>query len=353
MRLHEAGEFGLIDRLRRVLDARGAAPGDVAGATPGARRRPAGPRLALGIGDDAAIWEQDAAALVATTDLLVEDVHFDLHLTTWHDLGWKALAVNLSDIAAMGAAPTLAFVSIGLRGQATVEDVEALYEGMQRLAVQSGCTVAGGDTVGSPAATVINVTLLGQVPRRERESLLRRDRGRPGDLVAVTGTLGASAAGLYALQHPAAADGAAPRALVEAHLRPTPQLTAGTLLRQSGVRCAMDISDGLLADLAKLCAASGTGAVVRAPALPLSMDAMALYPEQALEWAAGGGEDYQLLFAAPSSVMRPALDAVRAAGVAATEIGSLVDGGGVHLVDASGADMQVRARGWDHFMEHA
>jgi thiamine-monophosphate kinase len=287
--------------------------------------------------------------------MLVEGIHFDLALTTWHDLGWKSLAVNLSDVAAMGAAPSFALVSIGLPGEVAVDDVEALYKGMHTLAAASGCVVAGGDTVATGGDVVINVALLGHVPMDEEATLLRRSAGQPGDLVAVTGVLGASAAGLYALQHPESAAPAVRDVLADAHRRPRPQLAAGQLLRKTGVRCAMDISDGLLADLGKLCAASGTGGVmgaaVRAQALPMHPAVVDAYPDRALAWAAGGGEDYQLLFCAPPPVMERALAGLAEAGTRATPIGELTAGSRVRLLGPGGEDQTPATRGWDHFTQ--
>ena len=329
----QIGEFGLIDRLCLALGR-------------------SGPSAVIGIGDDAAAWNQPAAVLVASADMLVEHVHFDLRLTGWRDLGWKALAVNLSDLAAMGAAPAWALVSIGLRPEIAVDDVLAFYEGMAALAAEAGGAIAGGDTVSVPRDVVIDVSVLGTVPAGEAETLLRRDRGAPGDRLAVTGVLGASAAGLYALQHPGTAPERLVAPLVEAHRRPQPQLRAGQALRAAGVRCAMDVSDGLLADLEKLCIASGTGAVVRAPDLPLHPAARGAFPAHALDWATGGGEDYQLLFAAPAVTMRNALERLARQGIPAREIGQLLPPGQparLRLVDERGDDVPVALRGWDHF----
>ena len=167
--MREVGEFGLIERLAEVIG------------------RGAGPRPLIGLGDDAAAWVQPEAILVASTDLLVEGIHFDLALTTWPDLGWKALAVKLSDLAAMGATPAWALVSIGFPPQTRVEDVGALYEGLRRLADEVGCAIAGGDTVSVRADGVISVTVLGTLPAGEADAALRRNTGRPGDRLAVTG----------------------------------------------------------------------------------------------------------------------------------------------------------------------
>jgi thiamine-monophosphate kinase len=282
--------------------------------------------------------------------MLVEGVHFDLALTGWYDLGWKALAVNLSDVAAMGARAARAFVSIGLRSDETVAGVLDLYRGMRDLAGRSGCAIAGGDTVSVREARVINITVLGDVPAGEEQTLLRRDRGRVGDLIGVTGTLGGSAAGLFALQHSESCTAAQCEVLAAVHRRPEPRLIAGDVLRRAGVRCAMDVSDGLMADLGRVCAASRVTAVVRAAALPVHPVAAAAYPDRALAWAAGGGEDYELLFAVSPRAAAGAFEALRAAGVQASEIGTLVDGGGPpRLVDDTGRAVPLLQRGWDHF----
>jgi len=331
--LRETGEFGLITKLAQTI-----------GSTT---------RLLVGIGDDAAAWHQPAAGMVATTDMLVEGNHFDLALTGWHDLGWKALAVNLSDIAAMGASPLFAFVSIGLRPETRAEDVIDLYAGMRALSDESGCFVGGGDTVSVRSEIVLNVTVLGSVPVGESDTLLRRDRGRPGDVLAVTGTLGGSAAGLRVLQRgfSSSISVAPPLAaqLIEVHRRPQPRLAAGAALRRVGVKCAMDVSDGLLADLGKLCDASGCGATVHAASLPLHPALRDADPEQARAWAAAGGEDYELLFAAPAAVWRAAAAALAAVGVPVTEIGRLNAERGVRLLDERHQELRPAQTGWDHF----
>lgn len=332
--LGETGERGLLSSLTALLG--------------GSRGSPA---LVRGIGDDAAIWQQPAAAMVATTDMLVEGVHFDLAFTSWHDLGWKALAVNLSDVAAMGAAPLLALVSLGLRQDNAAGDVIAFYDGMRLLASQSGCAIAGGDTVAVGSDIVINVVALGTAGADETETLLRRDLGRPGDLVAVTGALGASAAGLRLLRQGASNSPTDP--LTTAHLRPVPRLGAGQALRRAGVRCAMDLSDGLLTDLDKLCAASACAAELDAPAVPIHSGALALLPDVALDLALGGGEDYELLCAAPPGVIALAQTLLADLGLPLTVVGRLVPGSGVRLLDARGRERTAPPPGWDHFASGA
>ena len=287
MLVRELGEFGLIERLFRRVSASPAGT-----STPGAPLL----RIQVGIGDDAAVWDAAGASEVLTTDTIVEGTHFTLETTGWNDLGWKALATNLSDVAAMGAAPGLAVVTLGLPPDTRVEDIDALYDGMLEAAETFGATVAGGDVVASPTL-FITVALSGALPGAP----MLRSSASPGDLIGVTGSLGASAAGLAALQGASAAAGTA--ALKAAHRRPWPRVREGMVLAALGVRCAMDITDGLVVDLSKLCTASGCGARLEAACVPLHPAALAAFPGEALAMALNGGEDYELLFAAPPRLM--------------------------------------------------
>jgi thiamine-monophosphate kinase len=272
------GEFELIAALTRHLDP--AADG-------------------LGIGDDAAAWQPSPGALVvATTDMLVEEVHFRLEWTSPRDLGWKALAVNLSDLAAMGATPGRALVSVALLpGQA--ELVEEMYEGLSDLARATGTRIVGGDTVRTSGPLVVNVALLGEAaPGR----LLRRDGAAPGDLLVLTGAVGASAAGLALLLQGNPETLARPEAtaLLAAHHRPQPRLRAGQELARLGVHCAIDVSDGVASEAWHLARASGVAIRIDVDRLPLDPAAVALLgAAEARRHAVSGGEDYQLLFTAP------------------------------------------------------
>jgi thiamine-monophosphate kinase len=275
-----AGEFELIASLASRLDA-----------------APDG----LGIGDDAAAWRAGPGALVvATTDMLVEGVHFRLDWTSPRDLGWKALAVSLSDLAAMGATPGRALVSVALLPAQTAL-VEEMYEGLSELARLSGTRVVGGDTVRTSGPLVVNVALLGEA---EPGRLLRRDGARPGDLLVLTGAVGASAAGLTLLLEGDRERLARPEAatLLAAHHRPNPRLAAGRAIAALGLGCAIDISDGVASEAWSLARASGVAVRLDTDRLPLTAAAVALLGEaKARRLAVSGGEDYQLLFAVPEA----------------------------------------------------
>lgn len=338
--VREIGEFGLIAALRAALPAAVAE----------------GPALAVGIGDDAAVWRPTAGeALVVTADGLVEGVHFRLDpgWTDWRSLGHKALAVNLSDLAAMGAVARLATVTLGLRGTERVADLTALYAGVGALAERAGVLIAGGDIVASPAALGIHVTAIGET-RGGR--VLRRAGAQPGDVVAVSGTLGASAAGLRLLQDGAAGPrggAATASALIDAHLRPEPRLALGGMLLAGGATAAMDLSDGLLGDLPKLLAASGTGARLDAAALPVAAAVRALFPDEWLELATRGGEDYELLFTVPPEAFAALRRDADEFGATLTAIGEIAEWRAEEPVlvirGLGGVEAPVRAGAFDHF----
>jgi thiamine-monophosphate kinase len=253
----------------------------------------------LGIGDDAAAWSPTPGSLVvATTDMLVEGVHFRLDWTSPRDLGWKSLAVNLSDLAAMGATPGRALVSVALlSGQAAL--VEEMYEGLSELARLTGTRVVGGDTVRTSGPLVVNVALIGEAAP---DRLLRRDCAMPGELLVLTGEVGASAAGLALLLEGDRARLGRPEAapLLAAHHRPTPRLAAGQAIAAMGLRCAIDVSDGVASEAGHLAVAGGVAITLDIDRLPLHPAAVALFGEaEARRLALSGGEDYELLFTVP------------------------------------------------------
>lgn len=328
MEISALGEFGLITRLRQWFEAWGVA------------RHPG---LVVGIGDDAAVWRARGAFQVITTDAMVEGVHFRLEEATWPELGWKALAINLSDLAAMGAEPDLAVVSMALPANTPVESVEAFCQGMAELARQHGVAIAGGNLSGSTQVQV-HVTVTGHLPRGSQP--LTRSQARPGQAIAVTGSFG-GAAGWLRLGGRTKGAGLA-LALRQAHYRPQPRLAEGRLLRRAGVVAAIDISDGLADDLGKLCQASGVAARLDPSRVPLNPGLANADPMLGRELALYGGEDYELLFCAPAGIV--ATLAAQAA-VAITAIGEIVAGppGEVWLVKPGGAEALASPRGWDHF----
>lgn len=338
MKISELGEFGLIEVLAEMVAA--SAPRD----KETAERRP----LVLGIGDDAAAWRVDDSVQLATVDTLVQGIHFNLETTSWEELGWKALAVNLSDIAAMGGVPRYALVSLSLPSHTDVENVKALYKGMLALAKQSGVTIVGGNMSGAPAA-VISITLLGDTASKEKE-MLTRSAARAGQKIAVTGSLGAAAAGLEMLTKHLSFDSKAAEALRKAHLTPNPRVSEGRLLVQNGVRAAIDISDGLLADLRHICESSKVGARLEIERIPVHPAVKENFGEKALQLAMSGGEDYELLFTA-SAVIIEKVKAALACPV--TIIGDItaVKAGEVVLLDKEGNRMDAATHGWDHFAE--
>ena len=339
MLVRDIGEFELIGKLAAAIAA--SSQRDIQSLNE------RGFKMLRAIGDDAAAWHSPQGISVFTADTMVEGVHFERRYTGWRDLGWKALATNVSDVAAMGCAPTYATVTIGLRGDIPVDGLTEMYTGMMELTEACGGAVVGGDIVKSPVF-FISVALQGVGHADTHDALLLRDNARPGDLIAVTGTLGASAAGLKLLTEGADAAGLASYAfLMNAHNRPMPRVPEGEVLARAGVRCAMDISDGLVDDLGKLCRASEVGARINATDIPADDRLKATYPSSWLKLALGGGEDYELLFTAPPEVMQSATVTLESP---VTVIGEVVEvGQGVNVLDEDGIPMMIGSGGWDHF----
>lgn len=304
--------------------------------------------VVLGIGDDAALLKPPAGQqLVACTDTLVEGVHF-LRGTAPQDLGWKSLAVNLSDLAAMGATPAWALLALTLP-QPDKPFVEAFADGFAQLARKHAVALIGGDTTQGPLS--ITVSAFGFVP--ESRALLRSG-ARAGDAIFVTGTLGDAAAALRLIRDSGLGtrDPTNEQARSELSVRldhPEPRIAAGQALRDVASAC-IDVSDGLLADLAHICAASGVGALVEADGLPLSSAMLALFDaEQRRGFALSGGDDYELCFTASvDRADRIAADFARL-GFGASRIGRIVAEPGVRVRDASGSTVETADRGWQHF----
>lgn len=323
-------EFSLIERLR----ARTAQKRD---------------DVRLGIGDDAAVLAVPAGhELVVAVDTLVDGVHFP-HGTAPADIGWKALAVNLSDLAAMGASPAWALLALTLPSAphiaATVDLVDGLAEGFAQLAQAHRVALVGGDTTRGPLC--LSVSVHGFVPAGQA---LLRSGARVGDAVLVTGTLGDAAAGLRVLSSGADAQDEQRRALLRGRLnRPQPRVAAGLALRGRATAC-IDVSDGLLADLGHLCAASAVAAELEVASLPLSPALLGAFDDAtAQQFALCGGDDYELCFSVPMARLGEVQADLARLGCGATRIGRIVEGEGVRVRDVNGGWLPLKQRGWDHF----
>jgi thiamine-monophosphate kinase len=330
--LSDIGEFGLIRRFSPAF-AEGWPPG------------------AIGIGDDCAVlpWRRDARLLV-TTDLLVEDIHFLRSRISPHDLGYKSLAVNLSDIAAMGGRPLAAFLSLGLPNGLDIEWTDAFFAGLRSLSRAESVPLLGGDTTGTPGPLVVNLAVLG---RAHPTRIKLRSGARPGDVVCVTGTLGDSGGGLRVLleERPCGRDEAF---LVRRHHRPRPHLREGEWLgRRAGVTAMMDVSDGIASDLRRIMERSRCGAEVDLDRLPTSasLRRTALrYGWNLDEVAAGGGEDYCLLATIREGDLgRTALGFRRAFGRRLVPIGRITAEADRPVFLRKGRPVRLSERGFDHF----
>jgi thiamine-monophosphate kinase len=327
LRVSDTGERALIERIRARLPA-------------------APPELVVGIGDDAAVAAPDRGALqVLTTDALVEGVHFDRRFSAPADIGYKALAVNVSDVASMGGTPRFALLSLMLPPDTLVADVDGLLDGLIELASTSAITLAGGNITRSPGPLILDVTLVGSVKPRK---ILKRNGAKAGDALYVTGQLGGATAGLEWLR--AASGGAAHVAgqlarpedaelasCVARHCRPEPRARIGALLgRNRAASACMDLSDGLADGVAQITGASGVGATIDPALLPLHPGARAWFTAAGRDpvgACVGGGDDYELLFTVPRRA-RGRLRAVirEARGVPVTRIGEITAGRTIGLL---------------------
>lgn len=306
------------------------------------------PDLLLGIGDDAAlVGDRAGCAWAISKDLLVEDVHFSLAYTDARLLGRKAMAVNLSDLAAVGAEPAFVLLSLALTERFRSGQVEHFLEGAQSLIREFGVVLIGGDLSHSPDRLVIDVAALGKC---KFEEAVRRDRAKPGDQIFVSGRLGASRAGLELLKRGLRLDTARTeqaRQSILSHLDPSPRVPLGRLLAGHRLASAMiDLSDGLSTDLGHVCEESRVGAIVHAASIPTAEpDSESNLPT--LEMALHGGEDYELLFTVPAeSVSR--LKAL-VSGHTVTRIGEITAEAGAVYLEDHGELEPLPPAGFDHF----
>jgi len=334
MKISELGEFGLINLIQSISDKFRNS------------EQASWQQLLVGIGDDVAAWQGDNHIQLATTDTLVQDVHFDLDIITWEELGWKALAVNLSDIAAMGGVPRYALISLACPGEIEVENISKLCHSMAALAAEFGVAIVGGN-LAAALNLVITITVLGC---SRNKSMLRRSAAMPGEQIAVTGYLGASAAGLEMLKEKISLNAETTNTLRKAHLQPMPRVEEGQILIEQGVNSAVDISDGLIADLDHVCEASKVNARIDIAQVPIHPLVKANFPNY-LELALYGGEDYELLFTADKAIADQARGALNCP---VTVIGDVVTESlpnRVTLMDSKGNVVPYKKGGWEHFRE--
>lgn len=332
MKVSELGEFGLIELLAGIVDK---------SKNPQAT---SWQQLLIGIGDDAAVWQNTDFIQLATTDSLVQDTHFDLDVIGWEELGWKAVAVNLSDVAAMGGIPQYALVSLALPGELEVDCVASLYQGMIQIANQFEVAIVGGN-IASASEVMITITILG---RLEGKSALVRSAAKPSDQVAVTGYLGLAAAGLKMLKEDLSFKPETNKLLRQAHFKPVPRIGEGQILLRQGVKSAIDISDGLIADMTHICKASKVSARIWEELVPVHPAIQASFKTDCQRLALTGGENYELLFTATSEVIDEVKQAIHCP---LTIIGEVIEEipPQVILVDAAGKSVPWEQAGWEHF----
>jgi thiamine-monophosphate kinase len=305
-------------------------------------------RVVKAIGDDASVTVQSGGArLIATTDSLVEGVHFSLDYHDPYRLGRKALAISLSDVAAMGAAPLFFLSSVTVPGRVGAAFLDELYRGLGDMATERSTTLIGGNTASSMHEITLTTTVLGEALPDE---VVYRSSARPGDALFVTGMLGDSALGLKILSGGLSRAGF--EAQVERHLNPAPRLLAGRELAKRKLATSMiDVSDGLVLDLKRVAAESRAGAVVELDRVPLSAPfKRALEKEPKLmELALAGGEDYELLFTASPEKAGEIKTLEKELGLAFTEIGRITDAGaGVKVIDRDGREVRLARDGYEH-----
>ncbi|CAN5873517.1 thiamine-phosphate kinase [soil metagenome] len=335
--LSELGEFGLIDRIRRKVVLRHSS-------------------TRKGIGDDAAVIQPEQKQVVVTTDMLVEGVHFDLTFCPLKHLGYKAVAVNVSDIAAMNAFPKHITVSVAIGRRYTVEAIEELFEGIMIACQSYNVDLIGGDTTSSNAGLVISITALGEVAEGEA---VYRDTAQVNDLICVTGDLGAAYLGLQILEREKQAFLANPELqpelegkdyVIQRQLRPEARMDVIYELKELGVKptAMIDISDGLASELLHICTQSGVGATIYQDKLPAdqqTLDTAEEFKIDPVTCILNGGEDYELLFTAPLSD----LDKLRNH-PDITLIGKITEAGeGINLATPAGNLHPIKAQGWKHF----
>ena len=327
-RIKDISEFDLISRLENVLGT-------------GITQNPG--EIHLSIGDDTAVLNPQEGIQLLTTDTMVENVHFVPESTSMQDLGWKSIASNYSDVASMGGTPISMVITLGLKPNQYVKDIEDIYHGVRDHCDKYGGYVVGGDIIRSETF-FISVTVLGV---NESKTFMSRRNARPGDQIAITGEIGSAAAGLRLLSQEKTDSNNIPRQFITAHNRPIPKIQTGSQLLKSGVKTAMDISDGLVGDLMKICHSSDVAATIELDRIPINGDLKKYFPVDWLKLVLSGGEDYELLFTAPQHIMTCLPNYLKES---STIIGTINNGPPeVIICDANGYRHTIEDVGWDHF----
>lgn len=337
MKISEIGEFGLINRISKdtIINPK---------------------NILLGIGDDcAAYYASPDKIVLATCDMLVENIHFALSTCSPRQLGRKAVAVNISDIAAMGGIPCQALLSLGIASSTSVEFIDQLADGMKEEAKLFEVNIIGGDTVRSPLGLVINITLIGEV---EPDLIVKRSTAKPGDVIMVTGELGGSAAGLILLlkgEKYSSVPLNIAKEVKSAHLSPVPRIKEGRIIARERLANSMiDISDGVASDLTRICKASAVGAKVYASKIPIlsaAKEVGGLIKRSPLDLALYGGEDYELLFTVSpqkvDNIIKSLKKELNAKVSVIGEIRKVQEG--IKLEDLQGKVSDLQPKGYNHF----
>jgi thiamine-monophosphate kinase len=336
MELSQIGEFGLIERIKKLVGIQDKG-------------------VVVGIGDDSAILRlSPGRLLLCTSDTLIEGVHFDLDMISPKQLGKRAMVTNLSDIAGMGGAPRYAMISVGLTGKVSVEFVDEIFRGLKIAAQSYKVSIVGGDTVHSPSGLIISIAILGEI---EEGYAILRSGARPGDEILVTGDIGASEAGLATLkaatsyQLPDARKGRA----IEKHLTPVARVKEGRIIAQRMLATSMiDISDGLVGDINHVCNLSRVGAKIWQARIPISQETRGIARKlkfNPLDFALYGGEDFELLFTAPPEKAREAIEILgKETKTPVSRIGEITPRKeGIQLINSDGSHTKLEHRGYEHF----
>lgn len=334
LKFKEIGEFGFIDSIKEecIASLKG---------------------VIKGIGDDCAVFgPYSGRVLLFTTDMLVEDIHFLRDRITPYQLGWKAVAVNLSDIAAMGGEPLYCLISLGIPVEMNVELIRDFYRGMKDICQRYTVNIVGGDTVASPDKLIINVSLIGNA---KEDEVVYRSGARPGDKIYLTGNVGDSSAGLKILKNEISAPRSLGSHFLKIHNEPNPLIETGRVVATSRLASSMiDLSDGLLSDLGHICKESRVGALLFRSKIPLSSELKVLASRanfNALDLALSGGEDYLLLLTVPgvkSHDLELLFKDERPSPLYL--IGEITEEEGIKMVTEDGSVEELGPKGFNHFV---